>query len=373
MTRCCRREFLNSCRNFIRTRYNRDQNLYHVLHKTGRSIQESLLSSNNIRGISAYQSPPIQLTTDAGSFFTMKEVTVKALGDQFNVIYAHAGPEDGDAIITIHGSPASHKGFQNMAEPLVAAGYQVIVPNLPGMGWTQLPPSGCYNFSSFHKAQVIQGVAEALKMEKIKMLCGHSMGCQAIFQMPRLPSFFAQCESICLISSLGLRPHRIASPWFFKRRLFATYYKMCALPVLGPLLVEFASPIMVILGLKGRTKLAQVNSIQEAAMFNWEEFTAGVDELRRQKIPVLIFSSDKDGLISFDIAQELVARFGITQDNTAWYQGVKKDRDDFKESTLQRAVFIKGGDHSIFTKRVDVIAPEQLQFLNSLDQPAARQ
>ncbi|KAJ8035704.1 hypothetical protein HOLleu_19462 [Holothuria leucospilota] len=297
----------------------------------------------------------------------MKEVTVKALGDQFNVIYAHAGPEGGDVIITIHGSPASHKGFQNMAEPLVAAGYQVIVPNLPGMGWTQLPPSGCYKFSQFEKAQVIQGFAEALKIEKVKMLCGHSLGCHVIYNATRLPSFFARCESVCLISSIGLRPHRLALPWFFKKRFFATMYKMCALPVLGPLLVNIASPIMVKFGLKGRTKLAQVNFFQEGAVFNWEEGTAGLDELCRQKTPALFFFGDKDALVSFDVAQELVARFGITQDNTAWYRGEKKDRDDFKESSLQRAVFVEGGDHSIFTNRVDVITPEQLQFLKSLD------
>ncbi|PIK45895.1 hypothetical protein BSL78_17234 [Apostichopus japonicus] len=315
------------------------------------------------------QRTPIKLENRADSFFTLKEIPINALGENFNVIYAQAGPKDGDVVLMVHGSPASHKGFQNMAEPLVANGYQVILPNFPGMGWTPLPSSGCYNFSLPHKAQVLQGLVEALKFEKVLMLCGHSMGCQAILHISLLPDFMSKCQSICFVSSIGMRPHKLASPYFIKKWIFTGFYHLCQLPVLGPFLRDLSDPLFQKLGLKGRTKEAQVNSSQEAAYFDWKGAETAVDIFRQRELPMLLFQGDRDKIVQLDIALELLSGLGIKEENIAWYKRkTGKDRDDFSDNVLQRGVVVEGGDHSIFSNSVDIITPEQLSFLKAVKQ-----
>ena len=57
---------------------------------------------------------------------------VKALCSEFDVVYAEAGPPSGPVLIGIHGAPCTHNAFKGLVGPLVAAGYRVILPNLPG-------------------------------------------------------------------------------------------------------------------------------------------------------------------------------------------------------------------------------------------------
>ena len=59
-------------------------------------------------------------------------IPVKALGTEFEVVYAEAGSPSGAVLIGIHGAPCTHNAFRGVVPPLVSAGYRVIIPNLPG-------------------------------------------------------------------------------------------------------------------------------------------------------------------------------------------------------------------------------------------------
>jgi pimeloyl-ACP methyl ester carboxylesterase len=54
-----------------------------------------------------------------------------------DIAYEEHGPADGDAIVLLHGFPYDPRGYDEVAPPLAAAGYRVIVPYLRGYGPTR--------------------------------------------------------------------------------------------------------------------------------------------------------------------------------------------------------------------------------------------
>ncbi|HEX7912952.1 MAG TPA: alpha/beta hydrolase [Paraburkholderia sp.] len=67
------------------------------------------------------------------SFADIKQINAGAL----NVGYAEVGPENGPAVILLHGWPYDIHSFTGVAPRLAVAGYRVIVPYLRGYGTTR--------------------------------------------------------------------------------------------------------------------------------------------------------------------------------------------------------------------------------------------
>src|SRR4051794_35985017 len=68
------------------------------------------------------------LHTPMGNYPALRQVTAGSL----NVAYAEMGPENGPAIILLHGWPYDIHSFAEAAPILAAKGYRVIVPYLRG-------------------------------------------------------------------------------------------------------------------------------------------------------------------------------------------------------------------------------------------------
>ncbi len=67
------------------------------------------------------------------AFASLKQIDAGLL----NVGYAEAGPENGPAVILLHGWPYDIYSFIDVAPLLASAGYRVIVPYLRGYGTTR--------------------------------------------------------------------------------------------------------------------------------------------------------------------------------------------------------------------------------------------
>jgi len=67
-----------------------------------------------------------------------------------NVFYRSAGPDSAPTILLLHGFPSSSHQYRNLI-PLLATKYRVIAPDLPGFGFTELPPSYNYTFDNLAK------------------------------------------------------------------------------------------------------------------------------------------------------------------------------------------------------------------------------
>ena len=94
------------------------------------------------------------------------KVTYKTqtVGD-VDVFYREAGHVDAPVILLLHGFPTAGHMFRDLI-PLLARGYRVIAPDLPGFGQTRAPARGTFDYTFDNLARVIEGFTEALKLQR---------------------------------------------------------------------------------------------------------------------------------------------------------------------------------------------------------------
>src|SRR5262249_31911731 len=104
-------------------------------------------------------------STAAGSpdtRFVMPGTCIPTLeADGIRVFYREAGPSDGAVVLLLHGFPASSFVFRELI-PRLADRYRVIAPDLPGLGFTEVPPARNYLYSFDALARTIAAFTEAL-------------------------------------------------------------------------------------------------------------------------------------------------------------------------------------------------------------------
>ncbi len=106
---------------------------------------------------------PSPSSTTPSSFAPLKQIDAGVL----NVGFAEAGPADGPAVILLHGWPYDIHSYVDVAPPLAAAGYRVIVPYLRGYGSTRFLSDGALrNGQQSVVAADVIALMDALKIEK---------------------------------------------------------------------------------------------------------------------------------------------------------------------------------------------------------------
>lgn len=99
----------------------------------------------------------------AASFTSMKQINAGAL----SVGYAEAGANTAPAVLLLHGWPYDIHSFIDVAPPLAAAGYRVIVPYLRGYGSTRFrSPETPRNGQPAALAADIIDLMDALKIQQ---------------------------------------------------------------------------------------------------------------------------------------------------------------------------------------------------------------
>ncbi len=106
------------------------------------------------------------------SFGPLKQLDAGVL----NVGYAEAGPNNGPAVILLHGWPYDIYSFVDVAPLLASAGYRVIIPYLRGYGTTRfLSSETARNGQPSALAVDVIALMDALKIEKA-ILAGFDWG-----------------------------------------------------------------------------------------------------------------------------------------------------------------------------------------------------
>src|SRR5262245_43332272 len=103
---------------------------------------------------SAAVSPDTRFVWPATSIRTL-------VADGIRVFYREAGAPDGAVVLLLHGFPASSFMFRELI-PRLADRYRVIAPDLPGFGFTEVPPTRNYVYSFDALARTIGAFTEAL-------------------------------------------------------------------------------------------------------------------------------------------------------------------------------------------------------------------
>ena len=98
-----------------------------------------------------------------------------SVGD-LSIHYGSHGRPDGDAVVFVHGSgpgASGHSNFKKNIDAFAAAGYRVIVPDLPGFGYSSKPTDRDYTTRFFSEHLV--GLLDSIGIDKFALI-GNSLG-----------------------------------------------------------------------------------------------------------------------------------------------------------------------------------------------------
>jgi pimeloyl-ACP methyl ester carboxylesterase len=85
--------------------------------------------------------------------------------DGVHVFYRAAGDPNAPVILLLHGFPASSFMFRELI-PRLAIDYSVIAPDLPGFGFTEVPPERKYPYSFNQLALTMEAFTRVLKLDR---------------------------------------------------------------------------------------------------------------------------------------------------------------------------------------------------------------
>ena len=95
---------------------------------------------------------------------------------ELSIHYQSHGRPDGDAVVFVHGSGPGASGYSNFKKNIdafAAAGYRVIVPDLPGFGYSSKPTDRDYTTRFFSEHLV--GLLDAVGIDGFALI-GNSLG-----------------------------------------------------------------------------------------------------------------------------------------------------------------------------------------------------
>jgi pimeloyl-ACP methyl ester carboxylesterase len=148
-------------------------------------------------------------------------------GRGFAQAYLRENP-GGVPLLLVHGWPETKRIYWRAIEPLAAAGFEVIVPDLRGFGDSDLGPDGLHDVAS-HSLDLHDLLTAGLGHERV-VLCGGDLGGPVVQDMAlRFP---ALVERLVLFNSplpfdkermahLDTRPPREAADYFLRQGLDA--------------------------------------------------------------------------------------------------------------------------------------------------------
>ena len=85
--------------------------------------------------------------------------------DGVQVFYREGGDANAPLILLLHGFPTSSFMFRELI-PRLANDYRVIAPDLPGFGFTEVPPERKYLYSFDQLALTVEAFTRALKLDR---------------------------------------------------------------------------------------------------------------------------------------------------------------------------------------------------------------
>ena len=85
--------------------------------------------------------------------------------DGVKMFYREAGPSDAPVMLLLHGFPTSSFQYRELI-PRLADRYRVIAPDLPGFGFTEVPPERAYRYSFDALAHTMLAFTDALQLQR---------------------------------------------------------------------------------------------------------------------------------------------------------------------------------------------------------------
>jgi pimeloyl-ACP methyl ester carboxylesterase len=88
--------------------------------------------------------------------------------DGATVFYREAGSPDAPVVLLLHGFPTSSFQYRHLI-PRLADRYRVIAPDLPGFGFTVVPPARNYVYNFENLSRTLEAFTDALNLKRYAM------------------------------------------------------------------------------------------------------------------------------------------------------------------------------------------------------------
>jgi pimeloyl-ACP methyl ester carboxylesterase len=88
--------------------------------------------------------------------------------DGVTIFYREAGPADAPVVLLLHGFPTSSFQYRHLI-PQLADRYRVIAPDLPGFGFTVVPPTLNYVYNFENLSRTLEAFTDALNLKRYAM------------------------------------------------------------------------------------------------------------------------------------------------------------------------------------------------------------
>jgi len=88
--------------------------------------------------------------------------------DGFKVFYRQAGAESAPKLLLLHGFPSSSHMFRGLI-PLLSERFQIVAPDLPGFGRSDMPPRSAFRYTFDTLAGIIDRFTEVISFDKFAL------------------------------------------------------------------------------------------------------------------------------------------------------------------------------------------------------------
>ncbi len=269
-------------------------------------------------------------------------------GREVRLHYKIAGPETGETVVLLHGFPEFYYGWRNQVEPLVKAGFRVVIPDQRGYNLSD-KPRGIRHYDLDLLARDVIWLMEDLAVEKV-YLAGHDWGAAVAWWLGmRYPERVNRLAVLNVPHPAVMFRNVLENPVQRRRSWYIFFFQIPVLPelLLGMMRSRVGVQLLKGSGRPGSFGPEDLEAYQAAwsqprawtgmihwyravfyrALMRWTLKVKTENHLMQSKVdvPVLIIWGEKDVALESSMATESLSfcresRLEMVPDATHWVQ-----------------------------------------------------
>ncbi|MFC0560456.1 alpha/beta fold hydrolase [Halalkalibacter alkalisediminis] len=239
---------------------------------------------------------------------------------QTNGVILHTavvGPKSGRLVILLHGFPEFWYGWRHQVEPLVEAGYRVVIPDQRGYNLSQ-KPRGAANYQLDLLRDDVIGLIRYFERDKA-VLIGHDWGGIVAWHLASSqPQYVEKLVVMSCPHPAVMKNWANYLPLQWIKSLYMLFFQIPILPerLFGANDFTLVKKLLVLTSKTGAFTKEELNHYQTSweqpgglcSMLNWyramRKGTLGQVVHSNIEAPVLIIWGNRDSFLSLDLAEE---------------------------------------------------------------------